>query len=163
MNPLSEIRKSICTMVSKRGVVAFTAQVVSVDGECCTVDYDGLQVSDVRLRAVVNGEQSKILVTPKVGSYVMVVSLTDDMTQLIVSAFSEVDKIEIDTGKIVLNGGQNGGIVNITQLTQKLNDMVNRFNAHTHTATTIGGTTTPPVAPAAPFNASDYNDDKILH
>jgi hypothetical protein len=150
-------------MVSKRGVVVFTAQVVSVDGECCTVDYDGLQVSDVRLRAVVNGEQSKILVTPKVGSYVMVVSLTDDMTQLIVSAFSEVDKIEIDTGKIVLNGGQNGGIVNITQLTQKLNDMVNMFNAHTHAVTTIGGATTSPVVPAALFNASDYNDDKILH
>lgn len=150
-------------MVGKSGGIAFTAQVVSVDGECCTVDYNGLQVSDVRLRAVVNGEQSKILVTPKVGSYVMVVSLTDDMTQLIVSAFSEVDKIEIDTGKIVLNGGQNGGIVNITQLTQKLNDMVNMFNAHMHTAP-IGGTTTPPIgAPAAPFNASDYNDDKILH
>lgn len=163
MNPLSDIRKSICTMVGKSGGIAFTAQVVSVDGECCTVDYNGLQVSDVRLRAVVNGEQSKILVTPKVGSYVMVVSLTDDMTQLIVSAFSEVDKIEIDTGKIVLNGGQNGGIVNITQLTQKLNDMVNMFNAHMHTAP-IGGTTTPPIgAPAAPFNASDYNDDKILH
>lgn len=163
MNPLSDIRKSICTMVGKSGGIAFTAQVVSVDGECCTVDYDGLQVSDVRLRAVVNGEQSKILVTPKVGSYVMVVSLTDDMTQLIVSAFSEVDKIEIDTGKIVLNGGQNGGIVNITQLTQKLNDMVNMFNAHMHTAP-IGGATTPPIgAPAAPFNASDYNDDKILH
>ena len=163
MNPLNEIRKSICTMVSKRGVVAFTAQVVSVDGECCTVDYDGLQVSDVRLRAVVNGEQSKILVTPKVGSYVMVVSLTDDMTQLIVSAFSDVDKIEIDTGKIVLNGGQNGGIVNITQLTQKLNDMVNMFNTHTHAVTTIGGPTAQPEVPAAPFNASDYNDDKILH
>lgn len=37
MNPLSEIRKSICTMVGKRGVVVFTAQVVSVDDECCTV------------------------------------------------------------------------------------------------------------------------------
>lgn len=37
MNPLSDIRKSICTMVGKSGGVAFTAQVVSVDGECCTV------------------------------------------------------------------------------------------------------------------------------
>lgn len=70
MNPLSEIRKSIKGMASGNGGL-FTAKVLSADGETCCVDIDGLVVSDVQLRAVVNGEESGILITPKTGSYLM--------------------------------------------------------------------------------------------
>ena len=66
MDPLSEIRESIRNMSSGNGSAGiFTAKVLSTDGESCCVEIDGLVVSDVQLRAVVNGEESGILITPK--------------------------------------------------------------------------------------------------
>ena len=119
MNPLSEIRKSIKGMASGNGRL-FTAKVLSADGETCCVDIDGLVVSDVRLRAVVNGEESGILITPKTGSYVTVADLSGDLTRLVAVGFSEVEKIEI-------NGGRLGGLVNIKELVNRLNYIENKI------------------------------------
>lgn len=119
MNPLSEIRKSIKGMASGNGGL-FTAKVLSTDGEKCCVDIDGLVVSDVQLRAVVNGEESGILITPKIGSYVTVADLSGDLTRIVVVGFSEVEKIEI-------NGGRLGGLVNIEELVNRLNYIENKI------------------------------------
>ncbi len=62
MDPLSEIREKIKRIANGNGsFTCFTAKVVSVDGETCDVELDGMKLTDVRLRAVVNGENSKIL------------------------------------------------------------------------------------------------------
>ncbi|MBR6132035.1 MAG: hypothetical protein IKQ20_09280 [Bacteroidales bacterium] len=121
MNPLSEIRKSIKGMASGSGGL-FTAKVLSADGEKCCVDIDGLVVSDVQLRAVVNGEESGILITPKTGSYVTVADLSGDLTRIVVVGFSEVESIKI-------NGGQLGGLVKIEKLVDRLNYIENKIGA----------------------------------
>ena len=132
MNPLSEIRESIRNMSSGNGGAGiFTAKVLDTDGDTCRVDIDGLVVSDVRLRAVVNGEESGILVTPKTGSCVTVADLSGGrLTQCVVIGYSEVEKITIDaeaeTG-IKINGGQNGGLVNIEELVNRLNYIENKI------------------------------------
>lgn len=119
MNPLSEIRKSIKGMASGNGGL-FTAKVLSTDGETCCVEIDGLVVSGVQLRAVANGEESGILITPKTGSYVTVADLSGDLTRLVAVGFSEVEKIEI-------NGGRLGGLVNIKELVNRLNYIENKI------------------------------------
>lgn len=153
-----------------KGQSIFTAKVLSTDGETCCVDIDGLVVSDVRLRAVVNGEESGVLITPKTGSYVTVADLSGDLTRLTVVGFSEVEKIEANADdKIVFNGGQNKGLIQIERLTQKLNDLVNTFNQHVHMVSTTGGptaqsgTSQPPTSPAGSFDKSDYEDTKVTH
>lgn len=170
MNPLSEIKESIQKMASKGGAgIVFTAKVKSVERDTtCTVDLDGLTVSDVRLRAVVNGETSKILVTPKTGSHVLVADLSGDLSQLAVVVYSEVEKIEVDADNIVFNGGDNKGLIKIEKLTQKLNDLVRTFNNHTHQVDTTGGPTaqsgtTAIPSPASEFDKSFYEDTKITH
>ena len=106
------------------GAGIFTAKVLSTDGDTCCVDIDGLVVSDVRLRAVVNGEESGILVTPKTDSFVTVADLSDNLTRLVVVGFSEVEKIEVNADdKIVFNGGGNHGLVNIEELKNNLNTL----------------------------------------
>ena len=121
MDSLSEIRESIRNMAAGTGGARiFTAKVMGTDGDTCCVDIDGLVVSDVRLRAVVNGEESGILVTPKTGSYVTVADLSGNLTRLVVVGFSEVEKIKI-------NGGQNGGLVNIGELVDRLNYIENKI------------------------------------
>lgn len=162
MDPLSEIKESIKKMTSKGGAgIVFTAKVKSVDGETCTVELEGLTLTDVRLRAVVNGENSKILVTPKTDSYVLVVDLAGDLSQLAVVGYSEVEKIEVDTDKIIFNGGNNKGLIKIDKLTQKLNDLVTAIATHTHPAP--GGATGVPTSRIPNFIQSDYEDTKITH
>ena len=170
MDSLSEIRESIRNMAAGTGGARiFTAKVMGTDGDTCCVDIDGLVVSDVRLRAVVNGEESGILVTPKTDRFVTVADLSGNLTRLVVVGFSEVEKIEVNADdKIIFNGGQNKGLIQIEKLTQKLNDLVNAFNDHTHQVSTTGGpkaqsgVAQPPV-PTNPFNKSDYEDTNITH
>ncbi|MDY6347025.1 MAG: hypothetical protein SPL42_01145 [Bacteroidales bacterium] len=125
MNPLSEIRKSIKGMASGNGGL-FTAKVLSTDGEKCCVEIDGLVVSDVQLRAVVNGEESGILITPKTGSYVTVADLSGDLTRIVVMGFSEVEKIEVNADdKIVFNGGNNKGLVKVEKMVEWMQKVYN--------------------------------------
>lgn len=163
MDPLSEIRKSIKGMSSKGGKFAcFTAKVLRVNGDTCDVELEGMKLTDVRLRAVVNGENSKILVTPKTDSYVLVADMSGDLSQLAVIGFSEVEKIEIDANdKIIFNGGHNEGLIQIGKLTQKLNELVNTFNNHMHPVP--NGTSSTPIMEAATFDKNFYEDTNITH
>ena len=54
----------------------FTAKVKSVDGEVCSVETEGLMLTEVRLRAVLNSNKEKILITPRKDSCVLVYDMT---------------------------------------------------------------------------------------
>lgn len=172
MDKLSEIKQSIVNISkSVRNANVFTAEVERIDGEKCSVSVDDLTLTDVRLRAVINGENSKLLITPKIKSSVLVIDLSGGQyNDLAVVNYSEIDKIEIDCdNKIVINGGNNDGIIKINELTQKLNDLVNAFNNHIHiTTATVGaapaaGEISAPTPQAQNFNKTYYENDKILH
>lgn len=92
--------------------------------------------------------------------------------QEVVVSSDSIVTVKGNTG-VVINGGDNDGMVNIQQLTQKLNQLVQEINglkaelaAHTHTGN-IGTPTSPPIAPLSqtfsPFVAEDYEDTKALH
>lgn len=128
--------------------------VKEVSGITCTVEIGSLTVSDVRLRASEKQEETQILITPAIGSAVILASLSGDMTNLVVVA---VDVAE----SITINGGKLGGLINIEALTAKLNELVQVFNSHTHTAP--NGPTTPPTTSANQLQRKDYEDEKIKH
>ena len=128
--------------------------VKEVSGVTCTVEIGSLTVSDVRLRASEKQEETQILITPAIGSAVILASLSGDMTNLVVVA---VDVAE----SITINGGKLGGLINIEALTAKLNELVQVFNSHTHTAP--NGPTTPPTTSAKQLQSKDYEDEKIKH
>ena len=128
--------------------------VKEVSGVTCTVEIGSLTVSDVRLRASEKQEETQILITPAIGSAVILASLSGDMTNLVVVA---VDVAE----SITINGGKLGGLINIEALTAKLNELVQVFNSHTHTAP--NGPTTPPTTSAKQLQRKDYEDEKIKH
>lgn len=88
--------------------------------------------------------------------------------------------LENDGKVIKFNGGDNKGLINIEDLTSKLNNLVNEvnqlrtvFNTHTHSVTTTGTsvaqtgiaspTTSPVTTPVSSFNVNDYEDTKITH
>jgi hypothetical protein len=93
----------------------FPAKVTAVSGNTCEVLVDdNTTLTDVRLLAVINSETSNMLITPKVGSYVLVTDLSGGkLNDLAVLQFSEIEKITI-------NGGTLGGLTNTPKLVEEL-------------------------------------------
>ena len=155
MDQYKELATLIKQASSGGGRVTILQGIVKeVSGITCTVEIGSLTVSDVRLRASEKPEETQILITPAIGSAVILASLSGDMTNLVVVA---VDVAE----SITINGGKLGGLINIEALTSKLNELVQVFNSHTHTAP--NGPTTPPTTSANQLQRKDYEDEKIKH
>lgn len=167
MDKYKELADNLRRVLGNKGVAISTGVVKSVSGILCEIEVGKLVVPDVRLRASETADDGEILLIPKVGTAVVFGSLTGDLSQLVVLQIDHVESIKITgsisiSGDIAINEGKLGGLVNIEDLTNKLNTLVQSFNAHTHTGN-IGSPTSPPVKQAQTFNKSDYEDTKIKH
>ena len=142
-------------------------EVVTVEDLTCTVKIGDAEIEGVRLRASLTGRDRQILTVPKVGSCVTLGCLTADLNYLVVL---QVDEIE----KVIVNGGELGGLIKIQELTDKINALVEAFNSHTHllpagaVITSAGPSTNPVNVPAitkkaAKLNKKDYEDETIKH
>lgn len=142
-------------------------EVVAVEDLTCTVKIGDAQIEGVRIRASLTGRDRQILTVPKIGSCVTLGCLTADLNNLVVL---QVDEVE----KIIVNGGELGGLIKIQELTEKINALVDAFNSHTHllpvgaVITAAGPSTNPVDVPAvtkkaAKLNKNDYEDETIKH
>lgn len=142
-------------------------EVVTVEDLTCTVKIGDAEIEGVRLRASLTGRDRQILTVPKVGSCVTLGCLTADLNNLVIL---QVDEVE----KIIVNGGELGGLIKIQELTDKINTLVEAFNSHTHllpagaVITSAGPSTNPVNVPAitkkaAKLNKKDYEDETIKH
>ncbi|MBR1467470.1 MAG: hypothetical protein IJ606_02440 [Bacteroidaceae bacterium] len=154
MNEYSKLKDLLLGVGGGKDITIYQGIVNSVDGCMCEVQIGGIAIPDVRLRASEMDDEGEMLVTPKIGTAVTVGSLSGDLTQLVVL---QVDHIE----SIVINGGKLGGLINIEQLTDKINGLVDTFNSHTHTG--VHGATSAPNSPASSFRKGDYEDETIRH
>ena len=136
MDNYKELAQLVRSAAGKAQITLMQGIVRKVSGLTCEVEIGGIAVPDVRLRASEAADGGQMLVTPKIGSAVIVGSLSGDLTQL-------------------------GGLINIEQLTQKINELVQAFNAHTRQG--FYGPTGPPLKPAQQLNKSDYEDTTIKH
>ena len=185
MDIYGQIAQTIKKMGAAHGVILFSADVKSVDGDTCTLIIGSLELTDVRLRAVVNSENDKIVVTPKAGSRVLAADMSGgSYRDLVVLSYSEIEKVEvvieqttctIDKDGIVMNGGNNGGLVNIDDLVAHINAIEDDIN---NLKTALSGWMPVPqdggaalktaiatwfVQPIAKTQKSDFEDTKITH
>lgn len=144
------------------------AEVISIDAEQKLMDVkavsDGLEIYDVQLGT------GSVILYPKVGSLCIVGLLEGLDTDAILISAAEVDKMEITAQtEISLNGGSNGGLINIGALTEKINALIDKFNGHTHQVTTTGsataqqGTATATTNTADKLDRKDYEDKLVTH
>lgn len=148
--------------------VSYLARVESVDIEECTctlVDDGGQEFFDVRLRPV-TGANKSLLQIPRQGSFVLAVRI-ESTEEWMVVACDEVEKVHLIVGAseliiteddILINGGKLGGLVKISELTAKLNELVQIYNSHTH-----AGNGVPTTMLASPFNKGDYENENVKH
>lgn len=94
MTTPEQIREGLKEMAKSHGPsVSNIAKVKSVDeakATCVLIDEDEQEFFDVRLRPVLSGKKSFILV-PKVGSYVLAIRVEDDDDWMVIAA-DEIEK-----------------------------------------------------------------------
>ncbi len=93
----------------------YEGEVISVDElkETCVVKpVDAPELFGVRLKSIIGSTTTRLVIIPKVGSYVTVSVLNNIETETYVTQFSEVEKILTDCENVIYNGGTKGGLVN---------------------------------------------------
>lgn len=165
-----------------------TVKEVNEEQGTCVIEREGRPaMHDVRLNAVIDEKiKDCFRIIPSQGSHVLVMCMGEATEGLIV-ATSKIDKVIIQTGDVVvnvsasgvvMNGGKLGGMIDIAKLTDKVNELVDTFNNHTHTipsggittqgSATAQATTVPVTVPtveskAKKLSKGDYEDDKVKH
>ncbi|MCZ2140821.1 MAG: hypothetical protein LC096_05450 [Bacteroidia bacterium] len=96
--------------LGKRSVDTFVAEVVSVDKEkgICVVKDDTIEYDEVRLCAVINAQGNKFFIFPKQGSTVLVSPIKEDINDLYVEEYSEIEAVEIEIGQAKFAFDTNG-------------------------------------------------------
>ena len=171
MSKSSDIKEAIRRMANGGSgkQTHMVGKVKSVEGESCTVDVAGLVLDEVRLTAVNDGAEGKLLVTPKVGSYVLAVDLSGgEMRDVAVVVLTEVEKIEATCEQITLNGGENGGLVNIKTMKQWMQNVETDLKTlgTLLKSSPIAGNGAPAAiqfTPSTKSVANDIEDNKITH
>jgi hypothetical protein len=101
MDIYGKIREKLVKISGGSMPLIFPAAIESIDGETCSVRLAGeLVITGVRLRAVINDNADRLLITPRTGSYVLVADLSNgNYRSLAVVAYSEIDSVEINIDK----------------------------------------------------------------
>ena len=131
MDRSKEIKEVIKSIAGVPGMMFVMGKVESVGDETCSVKIaDRLVINDVRLNASADGNADNILIKPKVGSMVMMADLSGgELRSLVVISFSALDSMTVRfDGEVVINGGENEGLVKVKELTDKLNAIENDIN-----------------------------------
>lgn len=131
MDRSKEIKEVIKSIAGVPGMMFVMGKVESVGDETCSVKIaDRLVINDVRLNASADGNADNILIKPKVGSMVMMADLSGgELRSLVVISFSALDTMTVMfDGEVVINGGENEGLVKVKELTEKLNAIENDIN-----------------------------------
>lgn len=180
---MQEIGNSLSIAISEmRPISLMYGEVISVNIEEKTFDLSTLEDSEIRDIPLtgVQGIETSTIVTPTIGSLVIIGFVQNDPSLAFPILFTQLDKADITIGnstisitndKIVLNGGDSP-VIYIEQLTSKLNDLVSTvndiistFNNHTHIVPQ--GTSDMPsskiTGTAKDFDETDYQDEKITH
>lgn len=177
------IREILNEIVKNRDeIYSIVAKVIEVDETARTIDVEPLngdaEIYGVRLQADIESTNG-VVVIPKVDTNVIVTFMNKSTG--FVSLVTDVDKVHImseteitiDCDDITINGGDNDGLVIVSELVTKLNNIENWisqfatvWSSHVHTDPISGSTgTTVSPAPTPPTTTvqSDLENDKVKH
>lgn len=132
MDKSKEIKEVIKSIVGVPGMMFVIGKVESVGDETCSVKIaDRIVINDVRLNASADGNADNILIKPKVGSMVLMADLSGgELRSLVVISFSALESMTVKfEGDVVINGGDNEGLVKVVPLKDRLNAIENDINS----------------------------------
>lgn len=160
------------------GNVFFPAIVESIEGVTCTVKVDNLSISDVKLKPTTEETENTFLLTPAIGSAVLVGSLSGDYKSLFIlhadalsAAYLKVDKMsfKVDKSGVEINEGNNKGLVKIDDMVKWMQKVYSDLQTiKTLLSTSPGKPSGVPLAivfnPSTPSPVlSDFENKKVTH
>ena len=131
MDRSKEIKEVIKSIAGVPGMMFVMGKVESVGDETCSVKIaDRIVINDVRLNASADGNADNILIKPTVGSMVLMADLSGgELRSLVVISFSALESMTVKfEGEVVINGGENEGLVKVKELKEKLNAIEEDIN-----------------------------------
>jgi N-acetylmuramic acid 6-phosphate (MurNAc-6-P) etherase len=145
MDIAKEIRAVIKDIAKSNNVLLFNATVKSVEGDVCTVVYKDIELTDIKLTALKDGSETKLLIIPAQDSDVTVIDTTGELRDCFILKYSEIEEI-------VVNGGKLGGLINVQDLVDKINACEDKVNDILSTLKTV-------VIPLAPSGSYPLSTD----
>ena len=127
MSKYAQLYEALKRMIPMKMVIT-TAEVVSVEGDTCTVKVSaGLDIAGVRLRPTGRDIETKLLITPRVGSFVLIGSQSGDFCDCNVLTVEEPDKITITAAKMNVIIDVAGGTVSVGNDSVSLFDLLQQL------------------------------------
>lgn len=94
MTQLTELKKLIRDIVGANPNLPITGVVKAIENDACTVELKGgFAISDVKLKATISEGDHYLKLVPKVGSTVLIMSLSGGLDNMAVIKVDEVEKI----------------------------------------------------------------------
>lgn len=137
MDKPAAIKRALIEALGFNENLAITAEVISVQNTTCTVKLvSGMVLSDVRLCATIHENEDLFITVPKIGSEVILMSQTGELSGLIVIKVDAVESmsykkggfefiVDGTTGKVTLkNETSNLGALVSTLLTEIQNAII---------------------------------------
>ena len=125
-----------------------------------TPNDESSPIEECQLKSIVSNSGGSFVIIPNDNSFV-VVAFTSPTTGVCIMVES--------AQTVIFNDGNNGGLINIEQLTTKLNELstqinnfVTTFNANTHPSNGAPPST-PPASSVGNFDKNDYEDENVIH
>ena len=103
-----------------------TVEAVDEQAQTCDVQIDeGYIIYDVRLTSV---DEAEIVMIPKVGAWCVVAIIDNEESLTYAMGFSAIDKILANVEEVVINDGENGGLVNVSALIDEIDALKRDLN-----------------------------------
>ena len=131
-----DVKELLKTIVGVNPNLPLTAKVIGVNDKTVSIELaNGLQLSDVRLTATGTDDQEGLIIEPKIGSDILVMSQTGKLSELFVIKVNEIKsiryvdedfKVEIDANQKKV--GVKNATGNLGALTAQLIDEIVNLN-----------------------------------
>ncbi len=131
MNKSDEIFVDLIKDIKKTQQNVFTAIVTEVNENENTVTVKKeheTEIYEVRLSSVIDKLKTKFIIYPKPESYVLCANINGNDRQAVILKYSEITKIAFNTGEVIYNDGNFGGLVKINELKSQLEKMTGRID-----------------------------------
>ncbi len=110
MDKAAELKRLLREVVGFENSLPIPAKVIEVNGDHCSVEVEeDLVLTDVKLKATIGAGDNQLLITPKIGTNVLLMSLTGELDNLTIVKVDEVESVSFKQKdlSVLLDGKDN--------------------------------------------------------
>lgn len=124
MDKAAQVKALLKEIIGAVPFLPILGEVTAVSGETCSVKIaSGLELTDVKLKATINGNTDYLLLTPVIGSTVMMLSNTGTLENMTVIKVDQAQKMEYAQGGLKILADGTDGKVSIKNNDTSLKDI----------------------------------------